>query len=423
MEELLFLAHRIPFPPNKGDKIRSFNALKFLAKHYRVHLGAFVDDPVDWQRAHELKAYCAQTQLVALNKRTARLRSLSGFITGRALTLPYYRDRRMARWVDSVLRSRPIKAVFVYSAAMVQYVEHAGHVRRLIDFVDVDSDKWRQYKDSLSGPRKWVYSREADRLLRYERHAAALADASFFVSAAEAVLFRQLAPEAAAKVTHYNNGVDLEYFCPDRRCGSPYRPDEEAIVFTGAMDYWPNIDAVVWFAREILPRVRAAVPSALFCIVGSNPAPEVAQLARLPGVRVTGRVDDVRPYVRHAAVAVAPLRLARGVQNKVLEAMACGRATVVTSQALEGIEAEAGRDVVLADSGPDFAEAVTRLLRQRDFRLESAARALVESRYGWTPNLAHVLELLRPAPDAQIRAQAQADLARPSTAAIQRCAQ
>jgi len=418
MEELLFLAHRIPFPPNKGDKIRSFNALKFLAKHYRVHVGAFVDDPVDWQRAHELKAYCAQTHLVALNKRTARLRSLAGLLSGRALTLPYYRDRRMARWVDGVLRSRPIKAVFVYSAAMVQYVESADNIRRLIDFVDVDSDKWRQYKDSLSGPRKWVYNREAERLLRYERHAAALADASFFVSAAEAALFRQLAPESAAKVTHYNNGVDLEYFSPDRHGGSPYRLDEKAIVFTGAMDYWPNVDAVVWFAREILPAVRAAVPSAVFCIVGSNPTSEVAQLAGLPGVRVTGRVDDVRPYVRHAAVAVAPLRLARGVQNKVLEAMACGRATVVTSQALEGIEAEAGRDVVLADTVAHFAEAVTRLLRQPDRRLESAARTLVENRYGWAPNLAQVLELLRPRADAQVRTPAQAGTARPSTAAI-----
>jgi len=396
MEELLFLAHRIPFPPNKGDKIRSFNVLRFLAQRYRVHLGAFVDDAADWERADELEALCAETHLTALNKRKATLRSLTGFVTGRALTLPYYFDAGMAAWVERILGSRPISAVFVYSAAMAQYVEAADRVRRVIDFVDVDSDKWRQYKESLSGPKKWVYGREADCLLRYERQAAGFADASFFVSAAEAALFRRLAPEAAAKTTHYNNGVDLEYFSPGLRCDDPYGAGEQAIVFTGAMDYWPNVDAVVWFAQQVLPAIRAAVPSAMFYVVGSNPSPAVTELAALPGIRVTGRVEDVRPYLRHAAVAVAPLRLARGVQNKVLEAMACSRATVVTSQALEGIEAQAGRDVLLADTPADFAAAVERLLRQPDPALEAAARALVEARYGWEQNLAHLLDLIRP---------------------------
>jgi len=419
MEELLFLAHRIPFPPNKGDKIRSFNALRFLSRHYRVHVGAFVDDPLDWQRVDELKALCAETYFAGMSRRGATLRALAGFATGQALTLPYYRDRSMAAWVDDILARRPIKAAFVYSAAMAQYIETARGIGRLIDFVDVDSDKWRQYKESLRGPKKWVYGREADRLLDYERHAARFADASFFVSAAEAALFRRLAPESAARITHYNNGVDLEYFSPELRCESPYAADQKAVVFTGAMDYWPNVDAVAWFAREILPAVRASVPSALFCIVGSNPAPEVTELAKLPGVRVTGRVEDVRPYVRHAAVAVAPLRLARGVQNKVLEAMACGRATVVTPQALEGIEAQAGRDVVLADGATDFGNAVTQLLRAPNAGLETAARRLVEARYGWEPNLLHVLELLRPLgrSGSAARNGGDVDVARPSAAA------
>lgn len=418
MEELLFLAHRIPFPPDKGDKIRSFHVLRFLAQHYRVHLGAFIDDPLDWIRADEVRQFCGETHLERLGKRRATARALTGFASGQALTLPYYSDPGMAAWVKNIFARRPIGAVFVYSAAMGQYVESVNDVRRVIDFVDVDSDKWRQYKESLSGLRKWVYNREAERLLRYERHLAQLADASFFVSAAEAALFRRLAPEAASKVSHYNNGVDLHFFSPQHRCDSPYGPRERGIVFTGAMDYWPNVDAVAWFAREILPNVRSAVADATFYIVGSNPSAEVMQLASLPGVRITGRVDDVRPYVRHAAVAVAPLRLARGVQNKVLEAMACGKATVVTSQALEGIEAQAGHDVVLADSPGEFAAALTNLLMHPDPRLEANARALVESRYGWERNLTHVIEVLRPAGGVGTGSRPATDVATgsPSTA-------
>ncbi|MCW5620077.1 MAG: TIGR03087 family PEP-CTERM/XrtA system glycosyltransferase [Burkholderiales bacterium] len=420
MEELLFLAHRIPFPPDKGDKIRSFHVLRFLAQHYRVHLGAFIDDPLDWTRADELGQFCGETHFERLGKRRATARALTGFASGRALTLPYYSDSGMAAWVKSILARRPISAVFVYSAAMGQYIESANDVRRIIDFVDVDSDKWRQYKESLSGVKKWVYSREAERLLRYERRLAQLAEASFFVSAAEAALFRRLAPEAAGKIAHYNNGVDLDFFSPQHRCDSPYAPGERGLVFTGAMDYWPNVDAVVWFAREILPGIRSAVADATFYIVGSNPSAEVMQLDSLPGVRVTGRVDDVRPYVRHAAAAVAPLRLARGVQNKVLEAMACGKATVVTSQALEGIEAQAGRDVVLADSPGAFAAALIRLLAQPDPELEANARKLVESRYGWERNLAHVMEVLRPASGVgtSSRSAAGVTTGSPSTAAI-----
>jgi len=394
VKQLLFLAHRIPFPPNKGDKIRSFHALRYLAQHFRVYLGAFVDDPEDWPRAEGAKDFCEEAFFTGLSKPAATVRSLSGFLSDRPLTLPYYFDTRMSKWVKKTLGSRNIEAIFVYSAAMGQYVERAHDVRKIVDFVDVDSDKWRQYKESLTGIKRWVYSREADRLFRYERHLANLSDRSFFVSDAEAALFRRLAPEVAGKVSYYNNGVDLEFFSPDYVCGSPYAADELGIVFTGAMDYWPNVDAVTWFSAEILPQVRSAVPNAVFYIVGSNPSSEVLRLGTQPGIRVTGRVDDIRPFVRHASVAVAPLRLARGVQNKVLEAMACGKAVVLTSQALEGIEAQPGRDLVLADSAAGFAAAVIRLLQSPDRSLEISARGVMERGYGWEPNLSRLLDAI-----------------------------
>ena len=396
MEELLFLAHRIPYPPNKGDKVRSYHLVRFLAEHFRVHLGAFVDEPDDWKHVDVLRDWCASVHLVPLSRRWATLRSASGFLTRKPLTLPYYFDAGMARWVDSVLDRRPVRAAFVFSSAMGQYVEHRDDIRRVVDFVDVDSDKWRQYACKCRGLKRLVYAREADRLLRYERHLASIADVNFFVSGDEARLFRTLAPDLQAKVDHFNQSVDTRHFARDTASSNPYAYGRKVIVFTGAMDYWPNVDAVSWFAREVLPVVRRSHAEAEFFIVGSRPTDEVMRLAELPGVHITGRVEDVRPYLWHAAVAVAPLRIARGVQTKVLEAMAAGTPTVVTSGALEGIQAVPGTHVLLADDVHQFASAVGELLRNPNQALTAHARELVEREYEWEKNLRRVLHALHP---------------------------
>ncbi len=396
MEELLFLAHRIPFPPNKGDKIRSFNVLKLLVQHYRVHLGAFVDDPDDWQHADVLRRMCAETHLVPLSRRVATLRSATGLLTRKPLTLPYYFDTSMAHWVDDLLCRRPVRTSFVFSSAMGQYVENRSDIRRVIDFVDVDSDKWRQYAVKYRGLKRLVYAREADCLLHYERHLASIADVSFFVSRDEANLFKSLTSDQARKVDHFNQSVDTRHFARNTASNSPYEDRRKVMVFTGAMDYWPNVDAVTWFAHEVLPTVRRAHEDAEFYIVGSRPTDDVKRLAMLPGVHVTGRVEDVRPYLWHATVAVAPLRIARGVQTKVLEAMAAGTVAVVTSGALEGIQATPGKHVLLADSAIQFASAVDKALREPTQALAANARELVEREYEWENNLQRVLQALRP---------------------------
>ena len=333
MDDLLLLVHRIPYPPNKGDKIRSYHLLKHLAQHYRVHLATFVDDDDDWQHRGRVEALCASSHFARLNPKLARVRSLGALLGNRSLSLDYYRDAALARWVDATVRENKIKRVLVFSSPMAQYANVAG-ARCVVDFCDVDSDKWRQYAEKKSWPMSALYAHEARQLLRYERKVAAQTDAALFVSKPESDLFKQLAPEVAAKTGFFNNGVDTEYFTPDPSCATPFGAGEQALVFCGAMDYWPNIDAVSWFAREIFPAIRARHPRALFAIVGARPGAEVQQLATLPGVLVTGTVPDVRPYVAHAAVCVAPLRIARGIQNKVLEAMSMGRTVVVTPQAL-----------------------------------------------------------------------------------------
>jgi sugar transferase (PEP-CTERM/EpsH1 system associated) len=390
MEDLLLLIHRIPYPPNKGDKIRSYHLLKHLAQSYRVHLATFVDDADDWQHVPRVEALCASSYFAPLNPTLARVRSLGALLTNRSLSLDYYRDKSLREWTANAMQTHDIGRIVVFSSAMAQYAEAYPAARRVVDFCDVDSDKWRQYAEQKSWPMNWLYRHEARQLFAYERKVALECDASLFVSQPEADLFRALAPESAAKIGFFNNGVDTEYFSPERSYASPYGAGERAVVFTGAMDYWPNVDAVQWFAADVFPQLRSRWPGLRFYIVGARPSGAVQALAQLPGVVVTGTVPDVRPYIAHAQVAVAPLRIARGIQNKVLEAMAMATPVVVSPQALEGIEAIPGTDLVLANDAAGFVTAVSSLLDQSDGALGKAARAKVEQLYSWPSNLARI---------------------------------
>lgn len=384
MEGLLFLAHRIPFPPNKGDKIRSFNLLRHLSTRYAIHLGAFVDDPDDWQYRDALAPYCASIKLLPLHPRRTKLASLVGLLTGEALTLPYYRNRELARWADALAASGAVTRGLAFSSAMAQFMP-AGLARRVLDMVDVDSDKWTQYAPTQRWPLSWLYAREGRKLAAWEARVAQDFDATLLVSNAEAALLQQRAPAAQLKIGAFENGVDADYFSPARDYPNPYPPDVQGVVFTGAMDYWPNVDAVSWFAERIFPAVRAAVPGVQFTIVGSHPTEAVLELARQPGVVVTGSVPDVRPWLAHAACAVAPLRIARGVQNKVLEAMAMARPVVASAQAAEGIRAEAGRDFTLALGEAEFARAVVAQLQS--VSSAAPARDCILAHYNWARNL------------------------------------
>jgi sugar transferase (PEP-CTERM/EpsH1 system associated) len=390
VDNLLLLIHRIPYPPNKGDKIRSYHLLKHLAQQYRVHLGTFVDDPDDWQHLPHVEAMCASSHFAPLKPLLARVRSLGALLANRSLSLDYYRNAGLQAWVDRTMREHKIGKVLVFSSAMAQYVEAHAHARRVVDFCDVDSDKWRQYAEKKTWPMNWLYRHEARQLLAYERRVARECDASLFVSEPEAALFKELAPESVAKIGFFNNGVDTDYFSPERSYASPYPAGERALVFTGAMDYWPNIDAVQWFAAEVFPQLRARFADTSFYIVGARPAAAVQALAQLPGVVVTGTVPDVRPYIAHAQVAVAPLRIARGIQNKVLEAMAMATPVVVSPQALEGIEAIPGTDLLLAADAAAFVATVAALLTEADSVIGRVARAKVEQLYSWPSNLARI---------------------------------
>ncbi len=388
-KELLFLVHRIPYPPNKGDKIRSFNLLKHLAKTYRVHVGAFVDDPHDWRYQSELEAMCGELCLLNLKPGQRKLKSLKGLLTGESLTIPYYASQPMQDWVDDLLTKNPIEHVVVFSSPMAQFVSGPpySHLRRVADFVDIDSDKWAQYARSKSWPLSWIYGREARTLFDYERRIANEFDATVFVSDDECALFKQMAPESTARVSAAHNGVDTDYFSPGRGYPNPYPKKAPRLVFTGAMDYWANADAVQWFTKEIFPGIRTAVSDAEFYIVGSHPTPDVQALGKLPGVTVTGAVHDIRPFIAHAQAAVAPMRIARGVQNKVLEAMAMAVPVLATPEAGEGITARAGIDLLIESEPGLLRQQALRLLAGEGADIGLAARRCVLQNYGWEKNL------------------------------------
>ncbi len=402
MEPLLFLVHRIPYPPNKGDKIRSYHLLEHLARHYAIHLGTFIDDPEDWSYQDKVKALCASTCFLPLNPRQSRLSSLKGLWTGQALTLPYYYQAPLQQWVDAVMQREQIRHIVVFSSSMAQYVERYPQAYRLMDFVDLDSDKWTQYARARSWPMNQLYRREGRRLLDYERHIAATFDASLFVSAHEASVFCERAPLCAPKVHWYNNGVDTRYFDPDLTHPNPYPPAQIALVFTGAMDYWPNAEAVTWFGKTIFPHLRGLHPNLHFYIVGSNPTDSVRQLADREGVQVTGRVPDVRPYLAHAHLVVAPLRIARGIQNKILEALAMEKPVLTSPQAMEGLETGAlGVGCQTATRPEEWVTGVQPWLQGPPQRLASH-RQWVIRHFDWATNLGAVDDLLSSARTRQV---------------------
>jgi polysaccharide biosynthesis protein PslH len=391
MANILYLVHRLPYPPNKGDKVRSYHLLKHLVARHRVFLGTFVDDPDDMVHLDTLRKLCADVHAIPLQPRRARVASLLALLTGGALTERYYRDERLHSWVQRTVAAEAIDAMVVFSSSMVQYAQRSPAVPMLVDLVDVDSAKWRDYAQAHRWPMSWVYRREARLLLEVERRAVAASAAAYLVTAKEVALFNQLAPEAGGRVRALGNGVDTSYFAPDAARPSPFVGDGKVVVFTGAMDYWPNVDAVTWFAQTALPVLRETWPTLCLHIVGRSPSSAVMALAG-SAVVVTGTVADVRPYLQHADVVVAPLRLARGVQNKVLEALAMARPVVAAQTCVDAIDVRADTQLLAAEAAGD------RLLRDptEAARIGRAGRQRMLDVYSWEAQLAALDPALEP---------------------------
>jgi sugar transferase (PEP-CTERM/EpsH1 system associated) len=409
MADLLFLAHRIPFPPDRGDKIRSFHELKHLAGLGRVHLACFADDEADSANLAGLRDAIgpalgeAHVEVRRTSKVAAGARAL---LERRPVSLALFDSAALRAFVERQLESGRIGTIFAFSSQMAQFVPPEPGVRFVMDFCDVDSAKFEAYA-AEGGAMAFIHRREGEKLAAFEHEVAARADLSLFVSEAEAALFRRRSGLAGADIRALQNGVDLDFYDPEavprRRPGfSP--SDNEAglrpspgnlVVFTGQMDYAPNIDAVSWFAAEVMP----LLPNARFAIVGRKPAEAVRRLAG-PRTIVTGAVPDIRSWLAAADVVAAPLQIARGIQNKVLEAMAMARPVVASPAAFEGIEAEPGRHLLVADGAEAQAEAIAGLLDdpERARAMGEAARRRMLDAYRWEARLAPLAELIGLAP-------------------------
>ena len=389
--KILFLCHRMPYPPKRGGKIRPFNMIRHLARSHEVTVATLTRSPQERADSEDLRRHCDDLHVGHISELGAWARFGLFGLTGRPATFGYFYSPTLYRTVQHLLATRGFDAILVHCSSMGPYVEGHQGSRKVMDFGDADSEKWLEYSETSPWPISWAFRAEGKRVRAAERRLGEQFDAGSVNAPREGdVLSRYV----RCPIIVIPNGVDLEYFQPSRLSGPGYIPGR--IVFTGNMSYRPNVDAVQHFAAEILPRIRQEIPDVQFCIVGMDPSAAVRRLADGDRVVVTGRVDDVRPYLDSAAVAVAPLRVARGLQNKVLEAMAMRVPVVASPAAFAGISAVAGSDLLVAAQPEEFSRAVITLLRDPADRERVAAAGLtcVRTNHNWSQLLERLEDLV-----------------------------
>lgn len=377
---ILFLTHRVPYPPNRGDRIRTYHVLRHLAQQADVTLGCLADEPVESSTREALGALCRHLEIVPVDGYRRWLRAGTSFVCGSTVTEGAFASPTLRRAVQRLATATPFDAALTSSSALAQYLEVPAlkNVPAWIDLIDVDSQKWVDYAAAHRGPKAWLYGIEGRRLRGLESRLSRATRGLFVVSEAEADLFRRFCPTDA--IRSVPNGVDVDYFAPQ---SVPLKPD---CVFVGALDYLPNIDAAIWFCREIWPEIRRRRPDSRVKLVGREPTAAVRELASISGVDVVGTVPDVRPYVAEAAAVVVPLRIARGVQNKILEAMAMGKAVITTPRTLKGLDVTPGVQCLAAESPAEWTDSVLACFDDADLRtaLGEAAAFHVQTHHRWS---------------------------------------
>nr|WP_320114301.1 TIGR03087 family PEP-CTERM/XrtA system glycosyltransferase [uncultured Desulfuromonas sp.] len=400
-KDVLVLAHRIPYPPDKGDKIRTYHMVQHLAKHYRVTLVCLIDDPDDCRHIPALEQMVHQFHYRVRTAKTMRLYAGVSLVTGRSFSQQCFYANDLQQTVDAYLETQDPAAILCFCSSMADYVFRSHHwperfhrITLLDDLIDVDSEKWLQYAEKNNPLMRWLYRREGRLLRTFEQRIVHEFDRVFLVSEEEkSVLGEHIRVD---KVEALSNGVDLDYFSLAGVDRQRFATAPCKLVFSGAMDYWPNVEGAVWFAEKIFPLVRQQIPEVSFCIAGRNPTPAVRALEKLSGVEVTGTVPDMRDHLATATICVVPLLIARGIQNKVLEAMAMERPVVATRGAATGTHAIDGEELIVADGEDRMADAIIALLGNESRRQEmgAKARAYVEREHSWASHLQRLSEII-----------------------------
>ena len=392
---LLLLAHRVPYPPNKGEKIRTFHHLSFLLKQgHNVTVVTPLNGNEDKEHAEQLSKKLS-IPVVHLTLRSRILRLAKGMLRGQALSVANFHTAALQNKVDHLLESNTPDVLMCTSSAMAAYVLNETtmdkirrkRIRLVMDFMDLDSLKWEQYKDRKPWPISLIYSREAKLLSRFESQILAAFDASLFVTVDEKDLL-QSERHISSKVHVISNGVDTDMYYP--AADNSARTDNTVangpvLLFTGVMDYFPNEDAVIWFADEIWPQLKDKYPQAKFIVAGMRPSRKIQALDKIDGIEVTGYVEDILPYYQQADVLIAPFRLARGIQNKILQAMACGLPVITSAAGAAGIDCESGKELLIASDATDYIANIEKLVTGEDLceSIRNAGLKLVQQKYSW----------------------------------------
>ncbi len=395
------LTHRFPFPLDRGDRIRAYNMLRFLSDDFAVTLAAVSDEPIENDHLKHVQSMCELVLIGRCNAGTRVRGALHSILRSKSLTEGILHSKKLAQNVVEIQQTAPFDAVFVFCSSMFPYVDQPAFraVRMLVDLVDVDSQKWQQMSQESGSIKQRIYGREAHLVRRLEQQIAERADAVTLVSDEEARLYEQtVSVPQKTKLRGVGNGVDADYFSPN----ASFKPLSQStgeglsLVFTGVLNYNPNVAGVDWLCREVLPLVRDRL-NVTFKIVGRSPNAKVRRLANLQGVELVGSVQDVRPYLAAADIVVSPLKLARGIQNKVLEAMAMQRPVVCTTPSAEGIAGIQETHFLIADTVDQWCYELSRLSKESRLRTQmaEAARHRIVEQYSWPARLRPILRLLQ----------------------------
>lgn len=389
-KRILYLTHRVPYPPDKGDRIRTYNTLLSLSQHHQVDLLTLADESVEDETVKKLHELCGLVNIIPLHTSFQRTRMAWSILAGKSATLTAFHSPKATQTIANWMKSHHYDVLLASSSGVAPYIiDYSPSIFTIIDLVDVDSEKWFNYASSAGWYKKWIYQCEGKALRRFELTIAKRGIPITLVADAESALFRELAPQA--DIYTVTNGVDLEYY----RTKVPV-PNNMNCVFVGALDYHPNIDGIRWFANHVWPTVREKYPQASINIVGRKPDPSVIELGTIPGIKVIGQVPDVRPFIINAQTVIVPLRIARGLQNKVLEALAMSRPVVASSPALAGLSSIDSCPALRADNLSDWLLHFDQLFTGSSacHSLAQLGRSYVERHYAWDECLQPLHQLI-----------------------------
>jgi sugar transferase (PEP-CTERM/EpsH1 system associated) len=380
---ILYVCHRFPYPPKRGGTIRPFNMVKHLHQSgHEVVVCSLTRSPQLTRDAQGIAPFCTEFHLAEVDNRVQALRMVATLPTPWTASASFFHSSRLQRTINRLLREQKFDLIFVHCSSVAHYVDRVQGIPKILDFGDMDSQKWLEYVQHKPVPLSWGYWWEGRRVLADEKRLARRFDLCTATTRAERETLDGY--QTGTPSEWFPNGVDSSYFAP---ASEPYDPD--LIAFVGRMDYFPNQQCMLDFCRNVLPLIKARRPSVKLAIVGADPSPAIRQLGEIDGVTVTGSVPDVRPHVTRAALTVAPLRIARGTQNKILEAMAMGVPVVCSRIASGGVDAVAGEHLLTADTPDEVAQAILQVLgdpAQRE-RLSRAGRERVLSHHAWPSSM------------------------------------